>query len=42
MASLVAIPGRAKELLGWEAQLTVDDMCRDTWTWVSKNPNGYN
>ena len=21
---------------------SVEDMCRDTWNWQSKNPNGYN
>ena len=42
VTKLVAIPQTAQEKLGWEAALTVDDMCRDTWTWVSKNPNGFN
>ncbi len=32
---------KAKELLGWEAKKDVDDMCRDSWNWQSKNPNGY-
>ena len=42
VAKLVAIPTCAKEKLGWEATLSTDDMCRDTWAWVSANPNGYN
>ena len=29
-----------KEVLGWEATRTIDDMCADTWRWQSKNPNG--
>ena len=33
---------KAKELLGWTAELGVDEMCEDTWRWQSKNPNGYN
>ena len=33
---------KAKEIFGWEAKKRVDDMCRDTWNWQSKNPNGYN
>ena len=33
---------KAKELLGWQAQRNVDDMCRDSWNWQSNNPNGYN
>ena len=41
VAKLVAIPTSAREKLGWEATLTIDDMCRDTWAWVSVNPNGY-
>ena len=32
---------KAKELLGWEAELTLEDMCRDLWRWQSDNPNGY-
>ena len=31
----------AKELFGWTAEKTLDDMCRDTWKWQSQNPNGY-
>jgi len=34
-------PAKAKELLGWEAQFGVEDMCRDTWRWQSTNPDGY-
>ncbi len=33
---------KAKELLGWTAELGVDEMCEDTWRWQSGNPNGYN
>jgi UDP-glucose 4-epimerase len=36
-----ADPVYAKELLDWEAKLDLDDMCRDSWNWQSKNPNGY-
>ena len=32
---------KAKEMLGWEAKRTLEDMCRDSWNWQSKNPNGY-
>ncbi len=32
---------KAKELLGWEAELGVDEMCEDTWAWQSGNPQGY-
>ena len=27
--------------MGWVAQLDIEDMCRDSWNWQSKNPNGY-
>ena len=32
---------KAKNLLGWEAKKTIEDMCVDTWRWQSTNPNGY-
>lgn len=32
---------KAKELLGWEAQLSVERMCEDSWRWQKNNPNGY-
>jgi len=32
---------KAKELLDWEAQLSLEDMCRTSWTWQKNNPNGY-
>jgi UDP-glucose 4-epimerase len=41
VASCYSDPSLAKQLLGWEAQLTLDDMCADTWRWQSQNPYGY-
>jgi UDP-glucose 4-epimerase len=32
---------RAKNELGWEAELGIEEMSRDTWRWQSNNPNGY-
>ena len=32
---------KANEELGWSAKYDVNDMCRDTWRWQSKNPMGY-
>ena len=32
---------KAKELLGWQAKLSVDKMCEDSWRWQKNNPNGY-
>ena len=36
-----ADPGKADRLLGWRAELGLDEMCRDSWNWQQKNPNGY-
>lgn len=33
---------KAREVLGWEAKLGINEMCRDTWNWQKNNPNGYN
>ena len=32
---------KAREILGWEAKLGIDEMCRDTWNWQKNNPKGY-
>lgn len=37
-----ADPTKAKDLLGWEAEHSLEDMCRTSWNWQSNNPNGYN
>ena len=34
-------PSKAQRDLGWIATRTIDDACRDSWNWQSKNPNGY-
>ena len=36
-----ADPSKSREVLGWTASHDQVDMCRDTWNWQSKNPNGY-
>ncbi len=41
MASYYSDPSKARELLHWQTEKTLDDMCRDSWRWQSKNPNGY-
>ncbi|SFE17607.1 UDP-glucose 4-epimerase GalE [Peptostreptococcus sp. D1] len=41
VAMSYADPSKAKEILNWEASLGIDEMCRDSWNWQSKNPNGY-
>ena len=42
VASCYADPKYAKQVLSWEASLSLDDMCSDSWHWQSMNPNGYN
>jgi UDP-glucose 4-epimerase len=32
---------KAHELLGWKADKTLEDMCRDAWRWQKNNPHGY-
>lgn len=36
-----ADPSKANRVLGWRAEKTLLDMCRDSWRWQSQNPNGY-
>ena len=37
-----ACPDKSAELLHWRAEYNIEDMCRDTWNWQTKNPMGYN
>ncbi len=32
---------KAKNVLGWETENNLEDMCRDAWNWQMKNPDGY-
>ena len=41
IATCYAEPSKAKTLLGWQAEKTLDDMVRDSWRWQSANPDGY-
>jgi len=41
IAKCYADPSHAKEVLEWEAKRSLKQMCRDSWNWQSKNPNGY-
>lgn len=36
-----ADPSYAEELLGFKAEKTLEDMCRDAMRWQTMNPNGY-
>ena len=41
LATCYADPAKSREKLGWTAEKTLEDMCRDTWSWQKKNPKGY-
>ena len=41
IASCFANSSLAKEVLGWSAFKTIEDMCADSWRWQSNNPDGY-
>ncbi len=41
IAKCYAKPSFAKEILGWEAKKTLEDMCVDSWRWQKENPFGY-
>lgn len=41
IAACYANPDKAREELGWQANLNVDDMAQSSWRWQSANPNGY-
>ena len=41
LATCYADPTKSREVLGWVATKDQTDMCRDTWNWQSKNPNGF-
>ena len=34
-------PSKAARELDWTAQFGIEEMCRDSWNWQSRNPNGY-
>ncbi|MGE7120747.1 UDP-glucose 4-epimerase GalE [Peribacillus sp. NPDC046944] len=36
-----ADPTKAEKELKWTAKKNISDMCRDSWRWQSRNPNGY-
>ncbi|HFI0237642.1 TPA: UDP-glucose 4-epimerase GalE [Streptococcus suis] len=41
VATCYANADKALAELNWKTEKTIEDMCRDTWNWQSKNPNGY-
>ena len=41
IAVCYADPAKAREELGWEARLGIEEMCASSYKWQSGNPNGY-
>jgi len=41
LAVCYADPAKSAEKLGWRAEKTLVDMCRDSWNWQKNNPQGY-
>ena len=41
VATCYADPTKAKQLLGWQAELSLTDMVMDAWRWQQQNPDGY-
>jgi len=39
--SCYADPSKAERVLHWVAKKNIEDMCRDSWNWQCKNPNGF-
>ena len=41
LATCYADPTKSAEVLGWKAERGLQEMCRDSWNWQSKNPKGF-
>ncbi|NHK29541.1 UDP-glucose 4-epimerase GalE [Parvularcula flava] len=41
IAEIFADASLARDLLGWQTQRSLKDMCADHWRWQSANPHGY-
>lgn len=41
IAECFANAEKAEKVLGWKAELGLDEMCFDSWNWQSHNRNGY-
>jgi UDP-glucose 4-epimerase len=42
LASVYADAALTTQELGWQAELSVEDGCRSSWQWQSRNPRGFN
>lgn len=41
VASCYSDPTKAKQILNWQVEKGIDEMCIDAWRWQQKHPNGY-
>ena len=41
VGSCYASPEKANNELGWFAEKSIEDACKDSWKWQSENPNGF-
>lgn len=41
VASCYADASKAERDLGWKAEKSIEDACRDAWRWQSQNPDGF-
>ncbi len=41
LATVYSSPEKSLKVLGWKAEYSLLDMCKDSYNWQSKNPNGY-
>lgn len=41
LPTVYACPDKSARILGWRAEYSLEDMCRDSWHWQTQNPNGY-
>ncbi len=41
IATCYSDPAKAERELGWKAEYGIEEMCRDSWNWQRKNPEGY-
>ena len=40
IATCYADPSKSREILGWNAERNLEDICRDSWRWQRMNPMG--
>ena len=41
IAECFADSKKARDILGWQAEFGIDQMCQDSYRWQEQNPNGY-